>query len=101
MRYVPLEDEAARMKPELTSWAVADRTISREFHLPSFAAISDFVRDVIATAERLDHHPDLDIRYPDLVLVRSSTHAIGGLSDADVTLAVEIDSIARRHRAID
>ena len=97
MRYVPLNDEAARSMPELASWTVADKSISREFKLRNFAVIADFVRDVIEASERLDHHPDLDIRYPNAVLVRMSTHAIGELSNADGTLATEIDSIAQRY----
>ena len=97
MRYVPLDDEAARSIPEIASWTVANTTISREFRLRNFAVIADFIRDVIEVSERLDHHPDLDIRYPNAVLVRMSTHAIGGLSNADVTLATEIDSIAQRY----
>ena len=97
MRYVPLEDEAARAMPELASWTVAEKTISREFRLRNFAVIADFIRDVIEASERLNHHPDLDIRYPNAVLVRMSTHVVGGLSNADVTLATEINSIAQRY----
>ena len=97
MRYVPLNDEAARSMPELASWTVANNTISREFRLRNFAVIADFIRDVIEVSERLDHHPDLDIRYPNAVLVRMSTHVVGGLSNADVTLASEINSIAQRY----
>jgi 4a-hydroxytetrahydrobiopterin dehydratase len=97
MRYVPLDDEAARAMPELASWTVAEKTISREFRLRNFAVIADFIRDVIEASEQLNHHPDLDIRYPNAVLVRMSTHVVGGLSNADVTLATEIDSIAQRH----
>jgi 4a-hydroxytetrahydrobiopterin dehydratase len=97
MRYVPFDDEAARAMPELASWTVAEKTISREFRLRNFAVIADFIRDVIEASERLNHHPDLDIRYPNAVLVRMSTHVVGGLSNADVTLATEIDSIAQRY----
>ncbi len=97
MRYVPLEDEAARAMPELASWTVAEKTISREFRLRNFAVIADFIRDVIEASERLNHHPELDIRYPNAVLVRMSTHVVGGLSNADVTLATEIESIAQRY----
>lgn len=97
MRYVPLNDDAARSMPELASWTIADKLISREFRLLNFAIIADFIRDVIEASERLDHHPDLDIRYPNAVVVRMSTHAIGGLSNVDVTLATEIDAIAQRY----
>ena len=96
MRYTPLDDGAARTLPQLSEWTVQDGSISREFRLRSFAVIADFVRGVISTSDRLDHHPDIDIRYPNRVLVRMTTHAIGGLSTHDVDLATEIDAISRR-----
>jgi len=96
MRYTPLDDEAARALPQLADWNIGDGSISREFQLRSFAVIADFVRDVISASERLDHHPDIDIRYPNRVFIRVTTHAVGGLSTHDVELATEIVSISRR-----
>lgn len=96
MRYTPLSDDAARKLPQLEHWTVEGGTIVRELRLPSFSDISNFVRDVIEVADRLDHHPDIDIRYPNRVVVRISTHAIGGLSTMDGDLAALIDEIARR-----
>ena len=96
MRYTPLDDEAVRELPQLADWNIGDGSISREFQLRSFAVIADFVRDVISASDRLDHHPDIDIRYPNRVFIRVTTHAIGGLSTHDVELAMEIDSISRR-----
>ncbi|NDF41381.1 MAG: 4a-hydroxytetrahydrobiopterin dehydratase [Actinobacteria bacterium] len=96
MRYTPLDDEAARALPQLADWNIGDGSISREFQLRSFAVIADFVRDVISASDRLDHHPDIDIRHPNSVFIRVTTHAIGGLSTHDAELATEIDSISRR-----
>lgn len=97
MRYTALADDDARALPQLASWTVAEGAISKEFTLGAFANIPDFVREVVAIADRLDHHPDIDIRYPDRVLVKVSTHAIGGLSMHDVTLATMIDALMLRH----
>ena len=48
-----------------------------------------------AAAERADHHPDLDVRYPDRVHVALTTHAAGGtVTDADVALAGTIAELA-------
>lgn len=96
MRYTPLADADARALPQLASWTVANGTISREFALESYANIPDFIRDVVALADQLDHHPDIDIRYPDRVVVKVSTHAINGLSMHDVDLAMKIDSLLTR-----
>ncbi|NCZ92083.1 MAG: 4a-hydroxytetrahydrobiopterin dehydratase [Actinobacteria bacterium] len=91
MRYTPLDDGAARALPQLSEWTVQDGSISREFRLRSFAVIADFVRDVISTSDRLDHHPDIDIRWR-RVRCALTTHDEGGLTDKDVALAREIDA---------
>lgn len=96
MRYTALADDDARALPQLASWTVANGNISKEFALVEFANIPDFVREVVAIADRLDHHPDIDIRYPDRVIIRVSTHAIGGLSMHDVDLATMIDALMSR-----
>ena len=43
---------------------------------------------------RSDHHPDIDVRYPDLVRVLLYTHAVGALTTTDVDLARTISAIA-------
>jgi 4a-hydroxytetrahydrobiopterin dehydratase len=101
MRYTPLTDEAARMKSELASWNVADGWITKEFDLGSFGDVPEFIAKIVAVADVLDHHPDVDIRYPGRVLVKVSTHAIGGLSTRDVDLAVAIDAGACEAKRVD
>ena len=95
MKYTPVSVDEARATASLRDWTIIDSTIVREFRLGSFSAIADFVALVIAASERLNHHPDLDIRYPDRVTVRLTTHAIRGLSTLDVQLADEIAGFAR------
>jgi 4a-hydroxytetrahydrobiopterin dehydratase len=43
-------------------------------------------------AERVDHHPDIDIRWC-TVTFALVTHSEGGITDRDVQLAQEIDGI--------
>jgi len=45
-------------------------------------------------ADACDHHPDMELRYPGIVAVTLSTHAIGGLSMHDVDLARRCSEIA-------
>ena len=44
-------------------------------------------------AEAADHHPDLEVSWPKVV-VRLSTHSAGGITDKDVALAREIEQLA-------
>ena len=85
------EQLAERMQgaPE---WSIADGQIAREFTLASFVAAIDFVGGVAAIAERLNHHPDIDIRYR-RVQIAVSTHSAGGLTELDFELAAQVDRL--------
>ena len=52
-----------------------------------------FVDRVAVAAERMDHHPDLDIRFIRIVATLS-THSAGGITGTDVQLAHEMDRLA-------
>ena len=52
----------------------------------------DFINHVAKIAEMLNHHPDLDIRYKKL-LIKTSTHSEGGITQKDFDLAEKIDEI--------
>lgn len=56
---------------------------------PSFTAAIELVDLVGASAEKLDHHPDIDIRWR-TVTFGLSTHSVGGVSQLDIDLARQI-----------
>jgi len=58
-----------------------------------FAEALRFVNEVGRTAERMGHHPDIDIRW-NKVTLRVSTHSVGALTQKDLDLAAEIDALA-------
>jgi 4a-hydroxytetrahydrobiopterin dehydratase len=60
---------------------------------PSFAAAIELVDLVGASAEKLDHHPDIDIHWR-TVTFGLSTHSVGGVSQLDIDLARQILSHA-------
>ncbi|MCU1495142.1 MAG: transcriptional coactivator/pterin dehydratase [Acidimicrobiaceae bacterium] len=51
-----------------------------------------YVNEVGALAEAAGHHPDVDIRW-NTVTLRLSTHSLGGITDADISLATKIDAL--------
>lgn len=65
------------------------------FATGSFDRGVEFVRAIGELADAANHHPDVDLRYP-AVTVRLQTHEIGGLSERDAALAVQIEDAARR-----
>jgi 4a-hydroxytetrahydrobiopterin dehydratase len=58
-----------------------------------FAGALDFVNRVGEIAERADHHPDIEIRW-NTVTLRLSTHSAGGITNADLELAKQIDGLS-------
>lgn len=44
-------------------------------------------------AERLNHHPDLELRNYNELLVSSSTHSLGKITEKDYRLAQEITNL--------
>jgi 4a-hydroxytetrahydrobiopterin dehydratase len=75
-------------------WRVVFHSLMAEFACGSFAAAAALSVRVADAAEGMQHHPDIDIRYPDLVRVTITTHATGGLTDLDVALAREVSVLA-------
>jgi 4a-hydroxytetrahydrobiopterin dehydratase len=77
----------------LAGWTQAGNEITRTFALPSFPAALAFASAVGHLAERVDHHPDILIKYRKVTLTLS-THSAGGLTEKDFDLATEINAIA-------
>jgi 4a-hydroxytetrahydrobiopterin dehydratase len=79
---------------DLPDWRVLLGRIEATFVARSFAAAAEFVARLAAAADAANHHPDVDLRYPGRVHVALMTHAIDGLTTADVDLARTISSLA-------
>jgi len=58
----------------------------------------EFLRRVAEAAERLNHHPDVELRYVNLAL-RLTTHDAGNkVTEKDLRLAEEIQKIVEEFR---
>ncbi len=81
-------------KTDLPDWRVLLGRIEATFRTGSFGSGGSFVQQVAAAADAANHHPDVDLRYPDRVHVALTTHAAKGLTSADAELAVTISGLA-------
>jgi 4a-hydroxytetrahydrobiopterin dehydratase len=86
-------DEIRDGLAKLDGWERQGEEIVKEYRFDGFADALAFVVRVGFSAEKADHHPDLDIRY-NRVRVGLSTHSEGGLTGKDLALAAEVDSAA-------
>lgn len=87
------EGEIAYAIGGLKGWERAGAAITKTFAFPKFLDGIAWVNRVAEAAERLDHHPDLDIRYSKITATLS-THSAGGLTKLDFDLAREMDALA-------
>lgn len=88
------DDELDAALPDLPDWVRAGAEITRTVEAATFPAGIELVRRVAAAAEAANHHPDIDIRWRRVVFTLS-THSAGGLTGLDISMAHEIDRLAR------
>jgi 4a-hydroxytetrahydrobiopterin dehydratase len=78
---------------ELDGWERRDQAIVKAFDRGDFVGSVGFVDSLVAPAEEMGHHPDLEISWS-TVTVTISTHSEGGLTAADFELATKIDALS-------
>jgi len=80
----------------LDDWNLVDDGLESVFRAGSYDGAAWIVAAVAAVANDLDHHPDMDVRYPDQVWIRTTTHATSGLTTRDIDLAKVVSELARQ-----
>ena len=78
----------------LVTWRREGDALVASYTLASFPLGIELVDLVATSAEAAGHHPDIDIRWRDVLFVLS-THSAGGVTEQDLALAGRIDGIAR------
>lgn len=76
----------------LPGWRREERGIRKRFRLSTFPDAVAFVNRVADVAEAHQHHPDIDIRWRNVILFLT-THEAGGVTALDLSLAAEIDAL--------
>lgn len=79
----------------LPGWTGDTEQIVLEHRFPTFPDAILGVAAVAAAAERMDHHPHIDIRWR-TVTFRLSTHSAGGVTDKDTEAAAVFDQVLGR-----
>lgn len=74
-------------------WTEVGGEIQRTYEFADFKASMRFVNEVAEEAERVQHHPDVLIRYSKVTLT-VSTHDAGGITVKDFDLAGFADQAA-------
>jgi len=75
---------------QIPMWSRHGKAIARTYKLESFPLSIAFVECIAKRAEKMQHHPDINIRYDEVTLALT-THDAGGLTKNDFTLAAQGD----------
>src|ERR1017187_7214020 len=74
------------------NWSKHAQSILRTFKFAGFSKSVDFVNRIAAKANKMNHHPDIDVRF-DQVTLTLSTHDQGGITEKDFLLAKQCDGV--------
>jgi 4a-hydroxytetrahydrobiopterin dehydratase len=86
-------DEAGSLAAGVAGeWQINKGEIRREFTFKTFNAAFGMATRIALLAEAQGHHPELEVGWGRLV-VRLSTHSVGGLSRNDFIMAARIDRL--------
>ena len=86
------QEHVQQQMKKLKGWKREGNEIKKTVKLKDFVRSMGFVNSVALLAEKMDHHPDIDIRW-NTVYLTLSTHDAGGLTDFDFKLAKLIDGL--------
>ena len=78
---------------KLPQWSQNGDAIQRTFQFENFVGRMRFFNSVAEAAERVQHHPDILVRWNKVTLTLS-THDVGGISEKDMTFAANADQIS-------
>ena len=90
--YLLKDDELRELIAKIPGWEINSEFIKREFNFSNFIEAFSFMTKIALICEKYNHHPNWENVYSKLV-VKLSTHDLGGISNLDQALASEINDI--------
>lgn len=85
--------DSLRDRVSSSGWRVENRErLKKTFSFDDFATALDFVNRVGALAEAQRHHPDIQLRWGEVVL-EIWTHTVGGLTESDFIFAAKTEQL--------
>ena len=85
--------EIRRALGALPGWTRKGDALNKTYSFARFADGIRFVDSVAVLADKMNHHPDIDVRYTKVTFALSS-HDAGGITQRDLDLAQAIEGAA-------
>jgi 4a-hydroxytetrahydrobiopterin dehydratase len=96
MKTLEKEEVSNFIDQHLKNWAFENNFIKRDLKFGNFIQAFSFMTAIAMEAEKADHHPDWSNSY-NKVNIALTTHSAGGVTQADLDLAVIINSLFRKY----
>ena len=90
--YLLKNDELKELFAKIPEWEIMTHHIQREFNFGNFIEAFSFMTKVALICEKYNHHPNWENIYSK-VIIKLSTHDLGGITSLDQTIASEINEI--------
>jgi len=90
--YLLQDEELKELVFKIPGWEIHNEQIQREFKFSNFIEAFSFMTKIALISEKYNHHPNWENVYSKLV-IRLSTHDLGGITNLDQTLASEINKV--------
>ena len=87
------DDDVRTRLADLPGWAFDGGAIWKRFTFENFVGSVMFVNRITGAAEAANHHPDIAINW-NAVTVTLTTHSQGGVTEADLALAAQIEAVS-------
>ena len=86
------DEELKELIVKIPGWEINDEQIQREFKFSNFIEAFSFITKIALISEKYNHHPNWENVYS-RVIIKLSTHDLGGITNLDQTLALEINKV--------
>ena len=90
--YLLKDQELNDLIAKIPGWKIQPGYLEREFNFTNFVEAFSFMTKVALISEKYNHHPNLENVYSK-VIIKLSTHDLGGITNLDQSMASEINDI--------
>ena len=90
--YLLQDEELKELVVKIPGLVIISNHIEREFNFGNFIEAFSFMTKIALICEKYNHHPNWENVYSK-VIIRLSTHDLGGITNLDQTLASEINKV--------
>ena len=90
--YLLQDGELKELIVKIPGWEIKTNYIEREFNFSNFVEAFSFMTKIALICEKYNHHPYWENVYSK-VLIKLSTHDLGGITSLDQSIASQINDI--------